>query len=565
MNHPINEGDMITARMVNAWVFCPRLFWLEEVGAEFKDNAHTLEGQRVHQRVDKPGGKIAPPEGDDGPDWHARSLWLSDESLGVSGQLDFVAEGADKAVFPVDTKKGASDGGKLWPPDQVQLTLQALLLRAAGYQVEQVAAWYYAERRRVTVPLTEEMVTAARVAVVNARASQRLTHPPPPLDDSPKCYGCSLNTVCLPDETRRLMAEAAHAEALTQEPRRVIPGRDDALPLYVQDYSARIGLSGSELVVTRRDPDDKDKTVTQKVGLGSLGQVNLVGNPQITTPALQELMRRSIPVSWLSSGGWFLGRVETSMTRHVEVRRAQYLAEKTEKALGFARSVITDKIANGRTFLRRNRRDASEVSDDILAALKRLIRDAEGATDAAQLLGFEGLAARLYWEGYQALMLRSGEAFQMQGRNRRPPRDPVNAMLSYGYGVLVKDCVQSVASVGLDPYMGLYHTPHHGRPSLALDLMEPFRPLVVDSVIFGLLQRGEVRAKDFVRAGQQVTMSQGVKRALLAAYERRMDEMVTHPTFGYRITYRQVLFVHARLITRYLLGEIQQLPSFRTR
>jgi CRISPR-associated endonuclease Cas1 len=520
----------------------------------------------VHQRTDKPGGKLTPPEGDDGPDWHARSLWLSDDALGVSGQLDFVAEAADQKVFPVDTKKGASDGGKLWPPDEVQLTLQALLLRAAGYQVEQVAAWYYAERRRVTVPLTDAMVTRARVAVVEARACTRRDHPPPPLEDSPKCYGCSLNTICLPDETRRLMAEAAHAEATTtQEPRRVIPGRDDALPVYVQDYAARVALSGSELVITRPDPRDKTKTETHKVGLGQVGQVNLMGTPQITAPALHELMRRSIPVAWLTGGGWFLGRVETSMTRHVEVRRAQYRAEGTAQALAFARSVITDKVANGRTFLRRNRRDAAEVSDEALEALKRLLKDVEQATDAQQLLGFEGLAARTYWEGYQRLLLRSGEGWAMQGRNRRPPRDPVNAMLSYGYGVLVKDCVQAVASVGLDPYMGLYHTPHHGRPSLALDLMEPFRPLIVDSVVYGLVQRGEAREKDFVRAGQEVAMSQGVKRALLAAYERRMDEMVTHPVFGYRITYRQVLFVHARLITRFLMGEIQQLPSFRTR
>lgn len=554
--------DLLPARMVNAWVFCPRLFWLENSG-EFADNAHTLEGQRVHQRVDKPGGKMAPPEGDDGPPWHTRSLWLSHDEVGVSAQLDFVEE-KESEVLPVDTKKGRSNEGALWPPDQVQLTLQALLLRAAGYQVTQVAAWYHSERRRVTVPLTEQMIATAKEAVAEARTCKTLEHPPAPLEDSPKCYGCSLNMICLPDETRRLMFEAQQAEIVTtQEPRRVIPARDDAMPVYIADHTARVAVSGNELVVTCTDAKT-DEERTQRVGLGQIAQVNLMGNARVTTPALHRLMQEGVPVAWLGSSGWFYGRVESSMTRHVEIRRAQYKAAESEVGLKAARMLIADKIANTRTILRRNRRP-EEVSDEVLVGMKRLMQDAENAGSAPSLLGFEGNAARMYWDGFGAMVLRSGEGFRMHGRNRRPPMDPVNAMLSYGYGVLVKDCVHSVAAVGLDPYMGMFHTAHHGRPSLALDLMEPFRPLIVDSVVFGMLQRGEAVAKDFVKAGQQVTMSQRVKKALLAAYERRMDEMVTHPTFGYRITYRQVLSVQARLLARFLVGEIAVMPSFRTR
>ncbi len=180
-----SQDDLLPARAVNAHVFCPRLFWLEHVESYFEHNEHTLKGKQVHKRVDKPGGSMPPPaatatsEADaDEPGWHTRSLWLSCEELGVTGKLDLV-EATEGVVMPVDTKKGApTKEGTLWPADRVQLALQGLLLRSAGYTVHEVAAWYHKTRRRVSEPLGPELEATARAAVAAARATAAASKPP---------------------------------------------------------------------------------------------------------------------------------------------------------------------------------------------------------------------------------------------------------------------------------------------------------------------------------------------------------------------------------------------------
>jgi CRISPR-associated protein Cas1 len=155
--------------------------------------------------------------------------------------------------------------------------------------------------------------------------------------------------------------------------------------------------------------------------------------------------------------------------------------------------------------------------------------------------------------------------FDLDGRNRRPPRDPINAMLSFAYCLLVKDFTLATSAVGLDPLLGFYHQPRFGRPALALDLLEEFRPLVADSVVVGALNGGGFGVEDFQFHSSGVVMRPAARRRLLLAYERRMDQLITHPVFGYRISYRRVLEVQARLFARCLLGEIEEYPSFRTR
>jgi CRISPR-associated endonuclease Cas1 len=200
-----------------------------------------------------------------------------------------------------------------------------------------------------------------------------------------------------------------------------------------------------------------------------------------------------------------------------------------------------------------------------LPQLKRLIGQVEEATSPEQLLGFEGDAARRYWGLMSSLFASVDERFGMNGRNRRPPLDPTNAMLSYGYALLLKDVTLALSRTGLDPYLGMLHTPHHGNPALALDVMEPFRPIVVDSVVLQVIKRGEVKPEDFVCSGQAVAMKSSARKALLRGYERRMSECITHPVFGYRISYRSILSVQARLLSRVFVKEIPELPSFRTR
>ena len=153
----------------------------------------------------------------------------------------------------------------------------------------------------------------------------------------------------------------------------------------------------------------------------------------------------------------------------------------------------------------------------------------------------------------------------MEGRNRRPPRDPVNAMLSLGYSLLAKDLTVACYAVGFDPYIGFYHQPRFGRPALALDLMEPFRPLIVDSAVLTAINTGMVTPRDFVRVGGSMALTASGRKAVFRAYELRMDTLVTHPLFDYRVSYRRMLEIQSRLLARVLDGEIGEYPVFTTR
>lgn len=199
----------------------------------------------------------------------------------------------------------------------------------------------------------------------------------------------------------------------------------------------------------------------------------------------------------------------------------------------------------------------------------RLARATQTTQDAGALLGIEGTAARLYFGEFCTMV--AGHArpltgrFELDGRNRRPPRDPLNALLSFCYALLTKDMVAVTLGVGLDPYLGIFHRSRYGRPALALDLAEEFQPLIADSVVLGVLNNGEIEESDFVsRAGGFSLTAEG-RRTVLAAYERRLDTVITHPLFKYKITYRRVLDVQARLLGAVLVGELPQYEPMTTR
>lgn len=185
------------------------------------------------------------------------------------------------------------------------------------------------------------------------------------------------------------------------------------------------------------------------------------------------------------------------------------------------------------------------------------------------LLGMEGVAANVYFSHFAGMLKylddTNAPEFIFSARNRRPPTDPVNALLSFLYSLLVKDITVTLLSVGFDPYLGFYHKPKYGRPALALDLMEEFRPLVADSTVISLINNREISPKDFVRRGPAVALKPDGRKKVLQAYERRMNALVTHPIFGYSISYRRILEVQIRLLARHISGEIPAYEPFCTR
>lgn len=538
--------------MLNEYAYCPRLFHLEWVQQRFAHNEDTQDGVRHHRAVDRPGGKAPLPDEDD-PLTRARSVQLSSARLGLSAKLD-VIEGDGGLVRPIDVKRGqppkVPEGA--YEPERVQLCVQGLLLREAGYRCEEGILYFAGARRRVTIPFTSELEARTLELLAQARLTAASDEPPPPLLDSPKCPRCSLVGICLPDEINTLADRQ-------ERPRRLLPRDPAARPLYVSQQGARISSRGGRIEVR-----DKDETLASVRAI-DVSHVCVYGNVQVSTQALRALFAREAPVCFFSYGGWFSGIAEGLPAKHVELRRRQVI-EAGRGALGPARRFVVGKITNQRTLLRRNaRQDVTSTTD----ALRRLQLDAGNCESVQSLLGIEGTAARLYFARF-ATMLRPeialpGAPFTFEGRNRRPPLDPINALLSFVYGLLTKDLTILAFAVGFDPYLGLMHRPRFGRPALALDLSEEFRALVGDSVVLTLVNNGEIAPSDFtIRAGG-VQLTQNGRRAVIAAYERRLDVEITHPMFGYRISYRRLMDVQARILAAYLLGEIDAYVPIVTR
>lgn len=559
----LDVPELLPARMVNEYVYCPRLFYLEWVQGEWRDNAETADGRFQHRRVDEETGKMPAPAGvEPGEELHARSLLLSSDAHRLIARIDLVETSGTKAT-PVDYKRGkAPEYGAAWDPDQVQICVQAFILRDKGWQVDEGIIYYVASKRRITIPITPELEAMTENAIANARRTAAAGVVPPPLRDSPKCPRCSLVGICMPDEVRHL-AEAPPAATTSEDPespfevRRLFPARDDAQPVYVQEQGATVGKTGESLSIRTRDGK-------QDVRLLDVASLSVFGNVSISTQAVRELASRGIPISYFSYGGWF-SAITTGMShKNVELRRAQYrIAEDEAQSLAMATRFITAKILNQRTLIRRNHQDPPPV---VLQEMRRLAHEARRVESAASLLGIEGMAARHYFQSFVGMLKGNAtRTFDFEGRNRRPPKDPINALLSFGYAILAKDLAITLLAVGLDPYLGFFHRPRYGRPALALDLAEEFRPLIVDSVVLTVLNTGEIQATDFVTRGDAVALQEHGRRTFLQAYERRMDSLVRHPVLGYPASYRRTLEVQARLLSRHLLGEIPHYPPFRTR
>lgn len=281
-----------------------------------------------------------------------------------------------------------------------------------------------------------------------------------------------------------------------------------------------------------------------------------------TREGIRELANRNIPVCHFSFGGWF-NAITTGMShKNVELRMAQFrTASDPRAALTVARGFIAAKMKNCRTLLRRH---ADEKYKPELDRLADYIQRADRVESLESLMGMEGMAAKVYFGGF-ARLIRGGEEFQLAGRNRRPPTDPVNALLSFVYALLVKELTITLQAVGFDPHLGFLHQPRYGRPSLALDLAEEFRPLVGDSVVLTLINNEEVSPKSFVKRAGSVALTDNGRKAVIAGFERRLETEITHPIFGYKISYRRVFEVQARLLSRVLLGELEEYPGFCTR
>jgi len=569
------DENLWPVRNIAEYAYCPRLFYLMQVEGIFLPSSDTELGVAVHGRADRPSAVTETSKtGAEDPDRPVtlRSLTLSSESLGLIGKLDLTECCGNRAV-PVEYRKGhprrivpncsedsseqhdASRPIDAWPTDRVQVALQAMLLEEAGYTVDEAVIYYAEEKRRLHLPVDSALKAEALQVLENAKKCAQGARPLPLVND-PRCPRCSLMPVCLPDEVNAQRHADGEAHA---SPRKIWPPRDDGIHLVAQQEGVKIGVRGSELQVS-----DKNGTVIKTIPLIHLESLSVLGSVQVSTQTVHALAERNIPIAFLSPAGRLVAVIDPMDSVSAQVRQAQVRKfDRNDVRLEWAQALVAAKILNQRTLLLRNHPalPASVVND-----MADLAKNAARADSVESVRGLEGQAAALYFQYFPGMIKGPlSSEFDAHGRVRRPPPDPVNAFLSFAYSMLAHECVAALRVASLEPAVGGFHVSRPGRPALALDLMEPFRPLIADSLAITCFNRGEITEGHFMRTVSGCIFTEHGRRAFFNALSRRMNTEITHPVFKYRLSYRRMIILHARMLAAWLLGEIPTLSFLTTR
>ena len=550
-----SSSDLIPVRMLTQYAYCKRLSYMEWVQGEFAYNADVIDGKYQHRNVDKPAGRKKLEEDTD-EKIHARSITLSNIELGLISKMDLLELKGNLAT-PIEYKRGTTpkNPNQTYEDHTIQVCAQGLLLRAHGYECTKGIIYYISSKQRIQVNFDEHIVKKTLDMIKEMREMAKTDVMPPPLVDSPKCPRCSLVGICLPDETALLSDKVQKIDK--DQVRRMYPIRNDAIPVYVQEQGSSISKSGECINVKSKDK------IIKKIRLIDISEVTVFGNVQVTTQAIRELCNRNIPISYMTYGGWFTGITTGFAHKNIGLRVNQHKKYGENNAsMAIAREMVFGKIKNCATMLRRN---CKSPSADKIHELDEFAERAHVAKQYDSLLGIEGMAARIYFSKFSDMIKTEYHEFDFKGRNRRPPRDPVNAMLSFLYAMLTRQAVTTITAVGLDPYLGFLHKPKYGKPALALDLIEEFRPIVADSVCITLINNKEITKTDVMETSFGTNLTSNGRRIVISAYERRMDSTIMHPLLGYTASYRRIMETQARLLSRHILGEIPVYPAFRTR
>jgi CRISPR-associated protein Cas1 len=514
--------DPLRIGIVAHHAFCPRRAWLE-VNGEQTDTGQVAQGLVDHDAVDDPATSRGAT---------LRAVEIHSDRLGLAGRCDTIElDDGDGAMTVVEHKaapvRRSSDPTL---PQRVQLALQALCLRERGHHVRAAAIWFSTTRRRVPVELDDDLMALAIEQVALARAVAEDPKPPPPLEDDPRCGRCSHVGVCLPDEHRERVAA-----------RRIAVSDPVGRVLHLSTPGSRASLRRGQIVVRAGDVDTT-------VPFEQVAGLVVHGNADVSAALLRETLDRGYPVVWCAWSGKVVGWATPVDGPNGHARRRQHLMSEQQR-LAVAQAIVGAKIRNQAALLRR--RDS-----DVPARLRTLAKSAVSTQAVEALLGLEGRAAALYFPAFASALHPAWAT--MTGRVARPARDNVNAALNVAYALLLSDVLRSIVACGLDPAGGMLHSAGRNKPALALDLMEEFRAPVADSAVAWAINNGELGARDFRRDLDAVRLTPRGRKALIAAYERRASTELSHPHFGYRVTWRRAMEVQARMFLALALDEIDR-------
>jgi len=519
----------IRVMALHALAYCERLFYLEEVEDIRVADHRVYAGRTLHEGID-----------DDG-EWS--SITLESERWGLMGKVDYVRY-RDGAVCPYEHKRGRSRGEEAWASDRLQIiAYSALLAEHLDRPVPEGRVRYHANNKTVRVPVDKAALEELSRAVERARVLADTINRPPVAENENLCARCSLAPVCLPEEERLLAAADSAPEPF--KPQRLFPSDDERLILHVTESGSRVGKRGEQILVA---PRDGDESTFPSRGVSALV---LHGAVQISSQLIQYAAANDIAIHWLSGGGSYIGGL--SPPGGVQRRLRQYRGmEDAALCETFTRRLAKAKVENQLGFLvrsARNRDKLGEIStalDGIRAELRGMERD----TGNASLRGHEGSAGRLYFSALRHLLDPAQSLMAFSGRNRRPPRDPFNAALSFGYSLLYRDAMAAILSVGLDPALGFFHTPRSAAYPLALDLMELFRTTLWDMPLVASVNRRQWSAEHFSITPRQVWLSSEGRKLAIRIYEERKQEHWRHPVLDYSLSYARAMELEVQLLEK---------------
>lgn len=545
------DNELIRVNALHALTYCPRLFYLEEVEELYTQDDAVFAGRRLHAELDRAEEK----------NWE--NLKLENAKLGLRGVVDAIKTKRGEFI-PYEHKRGHCfrhvDGSAgVWESDRIQILAYAMLIEAAhNCIVNEGRVRYHSDNVTVTVPVTEEGRSSVREAIERANELRKSLSRPAITENERLCVKCSLAPICLPEEVRlaRVVSDGSELDNETRTTLRLFPPDDDRKVIHVVDPGTRITRSGNQLKFEYKDNEKPPVCLP----INDVAQIVINGFSQISTQAINFCSEQGIGIHYLAGGGEYLGSFQSAKRTRVQQKIRQFKALcDPDFCLRLSKQLVQCRTEMQRQVLMRSLRRDEEQShlDRIVKQIRILQSMADKSTNLDRLRGFEGSIGALYFSSFGSLLLKDLPCeLTFSHRNRRPPKDRVNALLGYGYAVLLKDVVQALNVVGLEPAFGFYHQPRSSAPPLALDLMEIFRVILVDIPILNSINRLQWDPKeDFVVTGKQVWLSDEGKRKFIGIYERRKADNWKHPVIGYSLSYSRILELEARLLEKEWMNE----------
>lgn len=524
---------------LHALLYCERLFYLEEVEEIRVADERVYAGRRLHE-------EIASPE--DGA-WE--TLMLESERLGLRGKCD-VLKRRDGRFIPYEHKRGRSftvDGkSACWPSDRIQTLAYAMLLKEeTGQSIPEARVHYHADNVTVKLSVDETGVRDVMAAIERAKELRLDLNRPPVTKNDRLCLKCSLAPVCLPEEERL-------ASLVDWSPVRLFPVDRDRQTLHVIEHGMQVGRSSEAIVVSL------GKEKRQNVPIHDLGEVVLHGFSQITTQAVRLCMDNDVGVHWITSGGRYMASLTTPAGK-VQRRIRQYEALRDSSfKLRLAKLLAVSKMSAQLRFVLRATRGDSDKREKIKSqanVIREALRGLANASNVDELRGYEGIAGAAYFAAFPCLILDEMKPdLDFSERNRRPPKDRVNALLGFGYALLQTKVMQAILNVGLEPSFGFYHTPRSAAYPLVLDMMELFRVALWDMPLIASINRKQWNpTTDFEIAKEHVWLSEEGRKKAIRIFEERLNDTWKHPVLDYSLTYLRLVELEVRLLEKEWSGQ----------